>query len=101
MDNKMIIDILEYYLKYEVYKILNSSEISVCQDDIIQRDLNNIDSILEVLKQNKISKELNNLIGEKLQDIQKVKTQVLMELDNGVDIVENRLDIFEKLKKII
>ena len=101
MDNKMIIDILEYYLKYEVYKILNSSEISVCQDDIIQSDLNNIDSILEVLKQNKISKELNNLIGEKLQDIQKVKTQVLMELDNGVDIVENRLDIFEKLKKII
>lgn len=103
MKENNILNIIRYYLEYEIYNILNSASIKVDKTTIVLRNIEqeNICKQIELLKQNKIEKEIEKFIGKKVGNIKNVIKQInseLLQLNNNED---NKLQVSNIIKQVI
>lgn len=103
MDENNILNIIRYYLEYEIYNILNSASIKVGKTNIILRNIEeeNICKQIELLKQNKIEKEIDKIIGKKIQNTKLVINKIDLELLKLNNDEENSLQVANMIEKIV
>lgn len=101
-ENKML-NIIKYYLEYEIYNILNSASIKIDKTNIILKNIEqeNLYKQIEVLKQNKLEKEIVKFIGKKVQNVKDVIKQINFELSKLNDAEDNKSQVSNIIKQII
>lgn len=103
MKENNILNIIKYYLEYEIYNILNSASIKVDKSNIILKNIEQEDICkqIEILKQNKIEKEIEKFIGKKVQNARNITKQINFELSQLNNTEDNKLQISNMIKQSI
>lgn len=103
MNEKETQKILKYYLEYEIYNILNSASIKIDKSNMILKNTENknICKHFMILKENKIEKEIEKVIGKQVYNKENVIKQICSELRKIDEDGTNREQVSIKIKNIL
>ena len=97
--------ILNYYLEYEIYSIISSSQIKVNnKTSIIIKDISkekNIDKKLNILKEIKLRERIEKDIGKKVNNKKEIVSLIKGELANLDEQQSNKAQIYLGIKNVI
>ena len=104
MDTTSVQNILNYYLEYEIYNIISSSQIKVNnKTSIIVRDIKkeDISKKLNDLKEEKLIKRIEKFIGKKTNNLKEIVGLIQEELKNIDEQQSNKAQIYLRIKNVI